>query len=1040
MHRLGTFTARKLFAALLCSAGVSLAMLGLAAPAAIPPLPSGGSFAAVGSMTSARFFHTATVLGNGKILIAGGNAPTGPTNTAELFDPATGRFISLPQTMISARANHTATLLPNGKVFIAGGATSTGPTAAVEIFDPSTGSFTALSPTTMTSARSGHTATLLANGKVLLAGGLNSTAFTNTAELFDPASNTFTSLSPNTMTSVRGSHTATLLPNGKVLFTGGYNGSTYLNTAEMFDPSTGSFVSLPAMASVRYYHTATLLPTGKVLVAGGYTGVGSVTTNTAELFDPSAGTFTLLPTMTSPRQAHSATLLPSSKVLLAGGSTGVTATNTAELFDPSTGIFESLGPNTMTAPRFAQSATLLPSGKVLLAGGNTVALPQNTNTAEVFDSTAGSFTSAASLNVARFFPAAALLPSGKVLITGGQPGTGPTNTAELFDPVAATFSLLPNQMNIGRFRHTALLLPSGKVLIAGGDTSSVGTGTTNTAELFNPVSETFTLLPPMTSPRWSHTATLLPNGKVLITGGLATADFMVTNTAEVFDPASNTFTAVGSMNARRDFHTATLLANGKVLIAGGFDPAMGGLNTAELFDSDSATFTLLPNLMTTKRYYHSATLLPDGKVFIAGGGGSAPPVFSGSAITNTAELFDPGSGTFTQLPNTMNSYRYWQTATLLPNGKVLLAGGSTVDFLGSQYTRTAELFDPITGTFTLFPLMNSVRFGHTATLLPSGRVLIAAGTTGSTATNTAEIFDAGLGFADARRPVISTAPALLAQPVSLIVTGTGFRGDSETSGGSLSNSATNYPLLQLQRIDNEQSFFVLSDPATNWSDTAFTSETLGAAAPLPAGTYRITIFTNAIPSFQKIISIRIPALQLVSAVSRKTHGSAGTFDVDLPFSFNLPVPPPGIECRAGGGTGGDHTLAFTFTNMPVSGSATVTSGAGNVLGSPTFVGHEMRVNLTGVTNGQQIGVTLNVTDNFGQSFVNPEGIPVNMGVLLGDATANRIVSNTDVANVKAQISSPVTGSNFRTDVNANGIVSNTDVSATKAQVSTTLPP
>ena len=203
----------------------------------------------------------------------------------------------------------------------------------------------------------------------------------------------------------------------------------------------------------------------------------------------------------------------------------------------------------------------------------------------------------------------------------------------------------------------------------------------------------------------------------------------------------------------------------------------------------------------------------------------------------------------------MTSARADHTATLLASGHVLIAGGNT----GNSSTNTADLFEPATGTFTSLSQNNamiSARAHHTATLLPSGKVLIAGGTdaNGGT-TNTAEAFDLGLGFSDARRPVLSTAPNSLVQPASLVLSGTGFRGDSEGSGSSVNNSATNYPVLQLMRIDNEQTFFPLSNSATNWSDTAFSSGTLGAGTPLPRGYYRITIFTNAIPSFQKIINI-----------------------------------------------------------------------------------------------------------------------------------------------------------------------------------------
>jgi len=182
-----------------------------------------------------------------------------------------------------------------------------------------------------------------------------------------------------------------------------------------------------------------------------------------------------------------------------------------------------------------------------------------------------------------------------------------------------------------------------------------------------------------------------------------------------------------------------------------------------------------------------------------------------------------------------------------------------------------------------------------------------------------------------------------------------------------------------------------------------------------------------------------PILQLISAVSRKTHGSAGTFDVNLPFSLGGPSPFPGIECRAGGGARGDHTLVFTFNNIPVSGSATVVAGTGSVSGSPTFVGHEVRVNLTGVANAQQIGVTLNVTDNFGQSFSNAQGNPVDMAVLLGDTNADRFVNSADISQTKSQSGNAVTISNFREDVNTDGFLNSADISLVKSKSGTGLP-
>jgi trimeric autotransporter adhesin len=177
-----------------------------------------------------------------------------------------------------------------------------------------------------------------------------------------------------------------------------------------------------------------------------------------------------------------------------------------------------------------------------------------------------------------------------------------------------------------------------------------------------------------------------------------------------------------------------------------------------------------------------------------------------------------------------------------------------------------------------------------------------------------------------------------------------------------------------------------------------------------------------------------PTLKLSSAVSRKTHGSAGTFDIDLPLTG-----PQGIECRSGG-TNSDYTIVFSFANPLTSvGGASVTSGTGTV--STSAIGsdaHQYIVNLTGVANAQTITVSLaSVNDSAGNSS---SAVSASMGILLGDVNGNGTVSNTDIAALKSQVASPVTSSNFRNDVTANGVISNTDVSSTKAQVGTQLPP
>jgi hypothetical protein len=177
-----------------------------------------------------------------------------------------------------------------------------------------------------------------------------------------------------------------------------------------------------------------------------------------------------------------------------------------------------------------------------------------------------------------------------------------------------------------------------------------------------------------------------------------------------------------------------------------------------------------------------------------------------------------------------------------------------------------------------------------------------------------------------------------------------------------------------------------------------------------------------------------PPLTPTGVVSRKTHGSVGDLDINLPLTGS-----PGIECRSGGANG-EYTLVFSFPNTLTSvASASVTSGTGTISSSVIDSGdaHDYVVSLTGVTNAQVITVSLtNVRDSVGNSS---SAVSAPMAVLVGDVTGNGTVSNTDVAAIKSQVAAPVTASNFRSDVNANGVISNTDVSVTKAQVSTTLP-
>jgi N-acetylneuraminic acid mutarotase len=250
--------------------------------------PATGSWSTTGSMAAARSNHTATLLPNGKVLVAAGVNSANPViilSSAELYDPATGTW-STTGSMATARKLHTATLLSNGKDLVAGGTTSGSDLTSAELYDPATGTWSTTG--SMATARKSHTATLLSNGRILVAGGNGSSGNLATAELYDPTLGTWSTT--GSMTGTRKAHTATLLSNGEVLAAGGIGGTNSDSQAgaELYDPATGTWSTTASMAVARGFHSGTMLSNGKVLVAGGLdTGSGGSLAS-AELYDPSA--------------------------------------------------------------------------------------------------------------------------------------------------------------------------------------------------------------------------------------------------------------------------------------------------------------------------------------------------------------------------------------------------------------------------------------------------------------------------------------------------------------------------------------------------------------------------------------------------------------------------------------------------------------------------------------------------------------------------------------------------------------------------------
>lgn len=338
-----------------------------------------GNWNSSGAMSVERDCHTATLLPDGKVLIAGGRRDSQlPTTIAEICDPASGTF-SPTAALQTARAYHTATLLGNGQVLVTGGYSDPqrGPTKICELY--SAGRWrTTQEP--MSQRRELHAATLLRDGRVLITGGLvtlRPDAFAS-AEIYDPQLDKF--LPTGNMCHARFGHTSTLLPDGKVLILGGTGASGSLASAEIYDPALGQFQEIVGMIHDRYRHTAIALtdsPLCRILIAGGLStrrgqGIQLASAETCE-YDSRTGSIAfrlLASTMAEPRMDHTATRLKDGSVLIVGGmngNLGGMSLKSAELYDPSTATFRCAG--LMPTGRHEHTATLLPDGRILVAGG-----------------------------------------------------------------------------------------------------------------------------------------------------------------------------------------------------------------------------------------------------------------------------------------------------------------------------------------------------------------------------------------------------------------------------------------------------------------------------------------------------------------------------------------------------------------------------------------------------------------------------------------------------------------------------------------------
>lgn len=398
-----------------------------------------------------------------------------------------------------------------------------------------------------------------------------------------------------------------------------------------------------------------------------------------------------------------------------------------------------VAPRTTTVPGSRLPWLLAGAGLLVVAGALVGLLLVRGGSATKVNSVSkpvGTWSAEPSLGDIRGTSAVVLLPNGQVLAAGGGVSAIPVNAAELYNPQARSWTVT-GSLNQARRGATAVVLASGQVLVAGG----VGPGgqLLASAELYDPATGRWTLTGSMTTPRLDNTLTLLADGNVLAAGGTSPSGqpgtgggqtISPTASAEIYNPTTGAWSPTGSMTTPRFEATATLLNGGRVLIAGGLGGSGGSsaaglqynpLASTETYDPAIGAFTA-SGRMINPRADQVAVRLDDGSVLVAGGLGGS----SGSATLATAERFDPTTNLW-RAAAPLASGRTGASAAVLANGRVLVAGGESVDGGSRTSLDTAELFDPAADSWVSAGGMSCPRSGLAAVTLPDGSVLEVAG-------------------------------------------------------------------------------------------------------------------------------------------------------------------------------------------------------------------------------------------------------------------------------------------------------------------------
>ena len=686
------------------------------------PVAFGASFSSAGSPTTLRASHTATLLPNGKVLVAGGNYGSTNLSSAEFYNPVSNTW-SAAGSLATGRYNHTATLLPSGKILVVGGFGNSGCLASAELYDPVSNTWSAAG--SLATARYQHTATLLSSGKVLVAGGCASSGGLASAQLYDPVSNTWSAA--GSLANARYQHTATLLPSGKVLVAGG---SGIQSSVELYDPASNTWSAAVRLVTGRVTHTATLLPSGKVLVAGGQGFSGYLTS--AELYDPIFNTWSAAGSLVTGRNYHTATLLSTGIVLVAGGYGNSGFLASAELYDPVSNTWSATG--SLATARQYHTATLLPSGKVLVDCGYGYGYP---TTAELY----GSVTNP---------PMVLSCPSNQtveaVAAAGANVNYSPATATDIVTLVRL-FSYSKSSTSTFPLGVTTVTV----IAVDAIDNTTTGTFTVTVRDTTKPV-----VTPP---PNLFVEATSAQGAIVANFGSVSATDAVTASPVITFAPAAGSIFALGvttvtasATDAANNTGTATFTVTVRDTTKPVVIPpanivveatsAAGALVPGSSFGTASATDAVTPSSSLTITYNHAAnTVFPIGITTVT------------ASATDAAN--NTGTATFTV------TVRDTTKPVVVPPANIVLEATSSAGALvpGSSFG-TASATDAVTPSSSL-----TITYNHATTeTFPIGVTTVTASATDAANNTGTATFT--VTVRDTTKPVVTPPPNIVIEATS----------------------------------------------------------------------------------------------------------------------------------------------------------------------------------------------------------------------------------------------------------------------------------